>query len=263
MAKRDDFDFDAESGGKFKLDLSFLANLTKQQKGIILIAAVAVVLVIAIVVTVVLVGANSGNGGGNDTPDDSSTSGDGTPGDGDGEAVLPEDIIEFYISAEPTKKIYYIGDTADYSGLTVYVRSETLGSVSISYDDAPDSFTFTGFDSSRANEALVITVEYAGSVADFTVQILDHSEARATLVGITVNPLPKTTYKVGKQFNPTGGVIVAEYSDGTIQTIDLTLAKVPGVGAIAYTPGEHQVRVVYSDDHGGYAETYITVTITE
>ena len=260
MAKKDDFDFDAESGGKFKFDLSFLANLTKQQKGIILIAAVALVLVIAIVVTVVLIGTNSGN----DTPVDPGTSdGDTMGGDEDGNTEVPEDIVNFYISSEPTKTLYTVGDLFDCAGLTVYLKSEETGSMYVSYDDDPDAFIITGFDSSAPVEEQVITVECRGFTDTFTVTIVAKETSKASLVSITVDPLPKTEYKVGESFSHTGGYIVAEYSDGTTETIKLRMKHVTGFGAISNTPGEHQVKVEYSDDHGGYAYTYITITITE
>ena len=54
MAKKDEnFDFDTEGKAKVSFDLSFLKNLTKQQKGIILAAVVGVVLVIAIVIVII------------------------------------------------------------------------------------------------------------------------------------------------------------------------------------------------------------------
>ena len=258
MAKKDDFDFDAESGGKFKFDLSFLANLTKQQKGIILIAAVALVLVIAIVVTVVLIGANSKD----DIPEDLDTNEGEHIGDG-GNNEVPDEISQFYISSNPTKTSYYVGDNADYSGLTVYFKSESTGSVFLGYDEDPDAFTITGFDSSAPVEEQVITVECRGYTDTFTVTILEKETAKATLIGITVDPLPRTTYPVGYSFETTGAYIVCEYSDGTTESVPLTMKHISGFGAIAYTPGEHQIKVKYADDNGGYAETYITVTITE
>ncbi len=265
MAKKDNFDFDTDSKAKFSLDFGFLKNLTQKQKELILMIAIAVILVVVIVIVGVVIFTGDNNGGGN-TGGNAGNEGNGESGDGssnENEDATPEDVIEFYLSSPPTKSEYYIGDAADYSGLVAYIRSATLGSVTVSYDDAPEMFKFTGFDTSKATDELKITVEYAGATDVFTIKVLEHSITQATLLGITVDPLPKTQYKVGKSFNPTGGYIVAEYSDGTTQRIELTLANVVGFGSIANTPGEHQIRIKYSDDHGGYAETYITVTIVE
>lgn len=256
MAKKDNDNFDFETEGKAKVsfDLSLLKNLTKEQKGIIL-AAVATVLVVAIIVVCIALGANN---------NDNSNNNDGT---GEGETVndgtVPDEITKFYISSAPTKTLYYVGDNLDCTGLSVYVKSEELGSMYINYDADPDAFTITGFDSSAPAEEQVITVECQGFTDTFTIKILANEVGQASLKGITIDPLPVTTYKVGDSFDTTGGYIVAEYSDGTFVTVELTMKHIFGFGAVAGTPGEHQIKVKYADDHGGYAETYITITITE
>ena len=256
MAKKDNDNFDFETEGKAKVsfDLSFLKNLTKEQKGIIL-AAVATVLVVAIIVVCIALGANN---------NDNSNNNDGT---GEGETVndgtVPDEITKFYISSAPTKTLYYVGDNLDCTGLSVYVKSEELGSMYINYDTDPDAFTITGFDSSAPAEEQVITVECQGFTDTFTIKILANEVGQASLKGITIDPLPVTTYKVGDSFDTTGGYIVAEYSDGTFVTVELTMKHIFGFGAVAGTPGEHQIKVKYADDHGGYAETYITITMTE
>ena len=261
MAKKDDFDFDAESGGKFKFDLSFLANLTKQQKGIILIAAVALVLVIAIVVTVVLIGANSGN----DTPVDQGTS-DGGTNDGDegsGTPEVPDEVDKFYISSSVKKLVYYVGESPDYSGLVVYIDGLDDSDVSVSYDVNPELFTFSGFDSSTPVEEQVITVEVGGHTATFTVEIKAVDNTNPILESITVIPPTKTTYSVGMPLDLAGGFIEAHYSNGETVTVTLKMKYVSGYSSIARIPGEHEIKVSYTDEFGGYAETTFTITITE
>ena len=256
MAKKDNdnFDFETESEGKGKFDLAgFFSNLTKQQKGIIL-AVVAAVIVVAIVIVGIVLGAGNNNAGNTEDTGDGENINDGT---------VPEEITNFYISSAPTKTLYYVGDNLDCAGLAVYVKSEELGSMYINYDADPDAFTITGFDSSVATEEQVITVECQGFTDTFTIKILANEVGQASLKGITIDPLPVTTYKVGDSFDTTGGYIVAEYSDGTFVTVELTMKHIFGFGKVAGTPGEHQIKVKYADDHGGYAETYITITITE
>lgn len=250
----DNFDFDTEGKAKVGLNLDFLKNLTKQQKGIILAAVVGVVVIIAIVITCIALGTGSSNLG---------NGGNSGAGENVNDGTLPEEITKFYIASTPTKTQYAVGDMADYSGLSVQVKDSDGASLIIYYENDPDSFTITGFDSSKPAEELVITVECRGFSDTFTISVEGNATAEATLVSITVDPLPKTTYKVGESFSHTGGYIVAEYSDGTFETIKLRMKHVTGFGAIANTPGEHQIKISYSDDHGGYAETYITITITE
>lgn len=257
MAKKDNFDFETESKSKLNLNFDFLKNLTKQQKGIILAAVVAVVVIIAIVIILAFVGANSGNSGEGNGSENSGNENGGNPNE------MPEEITKFYISALPSKTEFTVGDPIDFSGLTVYVKSSEDESLYISYDDDPDAFTITGFDSSAPAEEQVITVECRGFTDTFTIKILEKDIGAARLVGITIDPLPQTIYKVGESFNTTGGYIVCEYSDGTYKTEEITMKNIFGFGAIAYTPGEHQIKIKYSDENGGYAETTITITITE
>lgn len=257
MAKKDNFDFDTDSKAKFSFDFGFLKNLTKKQKELILMIAIAVVLVVAIVIVgvVVLTGNNnggSGNGGNLEKDDE----------DG-GNTEVPNEVVEFYLSSAPNKTLYYVGDSEDYTGLVVCVKESGGDENLVSYESDPDAFTFSGFDSSKPAEEQVITVECRGFTDTFTIKIIENDIAHATLIGITVDPLPQTTYKVGESFKHTGGYIVAEYSDGTFETIKLRMKHVSGYGAIANTPGEHEITISYSDDHGGYAETTITITITE
>ena len=255
MAKKDNenFDFDTEEGkGKFSFDLSFLKNLTKQQKGIILIAAVAVVLVIAIVVTCIALGANSNNGGGNNNPGGNNQGGVGS-----------DDVETMYISSQPTKQVYYVGEQPDYSGLIVCINTVNAGTCFETYDANPELFTFSGFDSSVPNEELKVTLEYKGKSLSFNLKILETPEVPPVLQSIRLDPMPQTEYSVGDVFRAKGAKIIATYSDGTTQAISLMISHLSGFGAAVQTPGEHEIKVGYFDDFGGYAETSFTITVTE
>ena len=255
MAKKDteNFDFDTEGKAKFNLDLSFLKNLTKQQKGIILIAAVAVVLVIAIVITCVALGTNNGT----------SNSGSGGNNASSGADANPESITTFSISASPTKSVYYVGEQPDFTGLTVYFKTADNAAFYESYEDNPDDFKITGFDSSAPVEEQKITVEYKWQIATFTIKIIEVPEVAPVLQSIYLASLPKTEYKVGGTFFALGAKIIAVYSDGTTKEISLKKSNLSGFNEAIQTPGEHEIKVGYFDDNGGYAETTFTINVTE
>ena len=262
MAKKDNdnFDFETESEGKGKFDLvGFFKNLTKKQKGIILAAVVGIVVVIAIVVTCIALGSNNNNSANGNGGNDDGTSGVG--GDNQG-GDMPDTILDFQVSAPPYKTVYYVGETADYEGLYLYYRNADDRSRYIYYTDDPGAFTITGFDSSAPMENQVITVESAGFTATFTVTILEIPEVLPTLVGIRISPMPQTTYTLEDAFRFNNAKIIAEYSDGTTKTEYLAMNHIDGFGAID-SVGEHEIIIRYFDDNGGYAETYITITITE
>ena len=259
MAKKEEnFDFETEGKAKFSFDLSFLKNLTKQQKGIILIAAVAVVLVIAIIVTCIALGANSNNNNGGNNNGGNNIGGGNNQG-----GVASDDVETMYVSSMPTKEVYYVGEQPDYSGLIVCINTISAGTVFEAYNSNPDAFTFSGFDSSVPNEELKITVEYKGKSLSFNLKIIESPKVPPVLQSIRLDPMPQTEYSVGDVFRSKGAKIIATYSDGTTQVISLKISHLSGFGAAVQTPGEHEIKVGYFDDYGGYAETSFTITVTE
>lgn len=291
MAKRDDnFGFDTDSKPKaqkeinleFLNNIKFLDKLTYKQKEIAFFSAIIVViLVISIAVGCIVVGVNGGFGGnnaagGNNTnnntennnSNENNTEGDNGDNEENGDTEedetikVPETITSFYITSQPNKLEYYVGEDAVYSGLRVVVRSGEDELV-VNYDDDPESFTITGFDSSAPVEEQIITVECRGFKDTFNIQILETEMGQARLIGISLSGMPRTLYQKGESFDTTGGIICAEYSDGTYKYTDLTMKHIFGFGAIANTPGTHQVKIKFSDGNGGYAETTFEVTITE
>lgn len=255
MAKKDNdnFDFETESEGKGKLDIvAFFKNLTKQQKGIILIAAVAIVLVIAIVVTCIIIG-TSGGFNGNDNGDNNI---------GDDNLDLSDVATDFYISSTPSKISYVENEDPDYSGLVFYLNSESTGDLFISYNDNPEEFTFTGFDSSVPVEAQIITVECRGLTDTFTISVRKLEDTPPILTGIHLDPMPKTEYKVGEKFSYKTGKIVCTYDDGSTKVVDLTLNELSGFEGVTKEVGEHVITVKYREN-GVTMKTTYTITVTE
>lgn len=168
------------------------------------------------------------------------------------------------ISAPPSKTVYYVGDTPNYSGLKIGVEQVGDNGYLLTYDENYSELTITGFDSSAPAKEQTITVQYKGFTTTFTVEIKE-LVAQTHLVGIRVDPLPKkTTYKLGQALSYTGGRLICEYSDGTTKTLylDDPGVSVSGFGAI-YAPGEYDITVEYFDDKGGYAKTTFKITMTQ
>lgn len=268
MAKKDNFDFETES--KLTINLKFLDNLTKQQKGIILIVAVAIVLVIAIVVTCVIIGSSNGNNGGtnnNSGMNNGGSNNGGSQGENEGEdgshgGEMPDVILDFQISSNPHKTVYYVGEELDCDGMHLYFRNSEDRSEYIYYSDDPDAFVVTGFDSSAPAENQVITVSSRGFSATFTVTIKEIPEVAPVLQSIYLDPMPQTTYTLEDAFRFNNAKIVAVYSDGTTKTEYLAMNHIDGFGAID-SLGEHEIKICYFDDNGGYAEMMLTITIVE
>ena len=171
-----------------------------------------------------------------------------------------------YISTPPTKTVYFVGDTPDYSGLEVGVSQKGASGFILSYEEAYSELTITGFDSSAPVKEQTITVQYKGFRTTFTVEIQElPPEEGVRLTGIRIDPLPDTlTYKLGEALDYAGGRVVCEYSDGTTKVLrfDDYGVKISGFGAIT-APGEYDITVKYYDDKGGYASTTFKITMTE
>ena len=256
MAKKDteNFDFETESEGKAKFDLAgFFKNLTKKQKGIILAAVAGILLVIAIIVTCVIIGVNGDNNSANGGTGDDGINDDGLVDDG---------ITNIYVASSPIKNVYYIGDNADYTGLSIFAGNSYGGGSYVNYVDNPDAFTITGFDSTTANESLTITVMYAGVSANFTVKVIEKPDAPPILTGIHLDPMPKTEYKVGEKFSYKTGKIVCTYDDGSTKVVDLTLNELSGFEGVTKEVGEHVITVKYREN-GVTMKTTYTITVTE
>jgi hypothetical protein len=262
MAKKDNenFDFDTEAKAKFSFDLSFLKNLTKQQKGIILAAIVGVVLIIAIVIACVALGANGGNNnvGSGNTPG----SNNGGNNENIGDSNVPDSINTLAISSFPNKTSYFVGEQPDYSGLSVFIDGEELEDIYINYDREPNSFTFSGFDSSSPAESQTITVTCGGKSATFTVKIYPLPDEAPKLVSIELIPPTKTEYKMYDPFSLKGGKIVCTYDNGDVVETPILLDYISGHEAMENGPGEYVIMVTYRDGPITLEDSF-TITVTE
>ena len=274
MAKKDDFNFDTGSKAKFSLD--FLKNLTKKQKEIILIVVIALVVVSVIVaaISIILATKNGGSpdgilGGGSGAGD----SGEDDSGEGEkdetGVPEVPDVITRFYISSIPNKTTYYLNQAPDYSGLSFHIISEEYDTV-IDYDDNPDEFRITGFDSSAPVERQVITVECKGFVDTFNITIKERENPAAKLVSIHFAVYPKQEYHVDDKFSFKDGVLVCTYSDGSTKEIPLEYGYISGISKIKdptkehiLLPGKHTLTIKYDKEGGVLVQTEYEITVTE
>lgn len=177
---------------------------------------------------------------------------------------LEAEVSSIYISAQPSKLVYYVGDAPNYDGLKVGIWQEGNDGFVLPYDEYYDEITITGFDSSAPAAEQKVTVQYKEFTTTFTVEIKAR-ETGAYLASIKVDPLPiKTTYKLGEALDYTGGRILCIYSDETTKVLYLDDygVEVSGFGEIS-TPGKHDIRVDYYDDKGGHATTTFEITMTE
>ena len=266
MAKIDNenFDFDTEAKAKPTLDLSFFKNLTQKQKETILMIAIIIVAVVVIVVVGVLMLGNNGSGNDNNP---SGNGGVGESGDeGDNEEV-PEGVQLFSIASVPTKTVYFVGDELDCSGMYINYRDANYDSYYIYYDDDPDAFEITGFDSSVPVARQIITVTCQGMSDTFVVEIKAIESEAPKLVSIHFSTYPQQIYSVDDKFSYLDAILTCTYSDGSTKDIELMPEYMYGLGDIfdpsdehILLPGEHVIEIEYYED-GVFVQTEYTITV--
>lgn len=284
MAKIDSFDFDTDSslkGGEglnleFLNNIKFLDKLTYSQKKLIFFSAILIVITVIICVALLIVsatggfsGGNNGGiniGGGNNSSDDNGGADNNEDGDEGGKDLsIYGEIKDFHIYSTPYKTTYVVGEQPVYTGLGIMFTTDNAGDIRIYYEEEPENFTITGFDSSVATDKQTITVDYCGYTATFTVKISKVTSAVATLTGIHLDPVPPAEVPYGYPPDVTNAKIICTYSDGSFKEVDLQYEHLSNYeeDILAASPGDQvTINVVYSE--GGITQTTsFTVTITE
>ena len=174
-----------------------------------------------------------------------------------------KEITQIFISSTPNKTVYYVGEKANYEGLSVTVVYKNGKTASIPYYEC----TITGFDTTASSENQTVTVRYQGYGADFYIIVKDIPKPTPVLVGIHFEQLPKTEYKIGERLDTNGGMLVREYKDGTTKYITLVNSYVYGWIAAneafeAGVEGPYTLTVKYKEN-GILVETTYDITITE
>ena len=124
--------------------------------------------------------------------------------------VLANTVESLTIVNEPNKKSYYVGENFDKSGMTVKAVYKN-GTSKIITD-------YTVIDGENLKEGQqYVTISYEGKEVRQSIEV---KKKTITLSSITIQTPPtKTIYFVGENFDKTGMVIKANYSDGTSKLI--------------------------------------------
>lgn len=147
--------------------------------------------------------------------------------------VREVEISSVTIRTLPSKTQYFVGDSADYTGLslTAHYNNGTTQTVS-------SGFTVAGFSTSSAGQK-TLTVTYSGKTAQFSITVI-----AVELTGIEINTMPsKLEYLAGEDADFTGLTIKASYNNGTSEIIS---AGFETDGFDSSAAGEKTVTVTYN-----------------
>ena len=236
----DSFDMDKWSKGKTKPEKKEKGDLKDRTTRIILVFSIAAILVVAILI-VAGVSLFTEIDRQNNTP------------------------IRISMDNFPKLK-YYVGEEADYTGLSVAVNkyNGTVEYVEYSAANASD-FTFIGFDSTRPFDDQIITVVYKGFSCTYHITVKEVPKPKPTLVGITIEVMPKTQYKVGEWLDTDGGMLLKHYSDGTTERTILVNNYISDGWDEAWAggPGTYTLTVKYKEEGSKSVKITYEIIITE
>jgi hypothetical protein len=153
-------------------------------------------------------------------------------------------VVSITVTQTPTKTAYYVNETFDPSGLVVTAAYSDGSSRSVtSYSLSSPSMNTAG--------TKTVTVTFEGKTASFTITVT--AVPVVSLASITVTQTPtKTAYYVNEAFDPSGLVVTAAYSDGSLRSIPGYSLSSPGMD----TAGTKTVTVTFE---GKTASFIITV----
>lgn len=138
-------------------------------------------------------------------------------------------VIKVEILSQPSKLKYKIGEVFDSSGLTVKATYDDGTSKEIS------DYTLSSPDMSNVGNK-VVTITYDGQTATFDITVIDISK-------IEITSLPdKTEYMIGDEFDNTGLIVSAVYTDGSKEQLSKEYIV---SGFSSKEPGDKILTVTY------------------
>jgi len=121
------------------------------------------------------------------------------------------------IEKEPLKKVYYIGDSIDITGLKVKsVIKNQIGEDETEIIKS-DEYTLSGLDTSTpGKKTITVTLKNDNTKsASFDIEVKQRSE-----IGLKLLKYPRTTYSIGENFDSKNMIVAVEYDNGDTEESD-------------------------------------------
>ena len=155
------------------------------------------------------------------------------------EKVITE-VTSIKVKTLPTKTTYSQKQTLDVSGGVITATNNDGTTEDIGMNDS--SVSITGYNANQVGEQ-TITVTYQGKSTSFKVSVEE-----TVLTSIQVKTLPtKTKYFVGESLDLKGGIILANYSDGSTKTYSMSNSDIKVTGFDSTQPGTKTLTIKYSE----------------
>ncbi len=158
-------------------------------------------------------------------------------------SVSASEVARLVVVHEPLKKLYYVGDEIDFTGLSI-VAEYTDGSTERITD------YISGFSALNEPGKKIVMISFAGQSTSFDIEVLERE-----VISIRVVTLPdRQIYLEGDSFDPSGISVEATFADGSV-------AAVKGFELYGYSKsvtGTQKIYVEYKD-----ASTSFTVYVNQ
>lgn len=157
-------------------------------------------------------------------------------------------LSEIKITKMPDTLTYYVGDTFKTNGMEVTAVYRNGNCKPITGYSVSADLSVVG------KQKVMVTYSEAGvtRTESFTVQVCPISLNELLIV----RKPNKTSYIKGEEFNPTGMVVKARYTNGTTKTVTNYMFA----SARNFSEGKQQIKIVY-EENGVICETYCNITV--
>lgn len=176
---------------------------------------------------------------------------------------LGNEISYINIMQYPEKKVYYVGEIYDPTGLELQVVAKN-GNNTFVKDTS--QMSFSGFDSSEACDSQTVTISYMGFSVEINVIIKDPNATPPVAAQIEVFD-HYDTYTLSEWrrygFDYMGAMLRITYDDGTTEEITLDPQWIFDIDRTITSPGTTYITVKYPLDDDTVIEAKVPITITE
>lgn len=173
----------------------------------------------------------------------------------------PYEIKDVVLSANPSKYSYYVGENFDPTGVRIQVLTYDYD---LSYFVDHTKLSFSGFDSSKVNDNVTITVSYKGFSTSFNVKVVPEPDPTPHIANIEIVGF-KTEYTLQEWLDGVrvlGSKLKLNYDDGNVVEKNIQYSMIYGYTQEVSAPCTVEITIKYNDN-GELHELPVTITITE
>lgn len=151
--------------------------------------------------------------------------------------VYEEELVGLEVKKQPSQTLYFVGDKLKLEGISVYAIYSNNTEVRLMSDE----YAVSGFDSQKEGEK-ELTITHKGKKTTIPVTVKTKEVQK-----MEVTSYPKTTYRIGEDFDHDGLVISKVYDNKDKETLDDEDYKIDTTDFDHDTPGTYTIKIDIND----------------